>query len=248
MDIEFEINEYVILCCFLKKGNTETLNRIWDEFPQFRKEYRTLRKTRISTNTDHSGEEFVRIMYEYPEFKKIISETKIYADILEREWLDIREIIMKLLKNILRIDIQNKFKLYVVHPQLSSGWSLHRFEKNAFIYGHHDLWNNYNVVYLVHEALHSILPFGFIPHAIQQLACDNELRVQLNKIHCELAPNDKFEYDENTLVGSKIDIPMMKKILPYWNNEYLKDPNKNIHQFISEMQEIFKNEPNVYET
>ena len=54
-------------------------------------------------------------------------------------------------------------------------------ENNRIILSYTHYWPNINMVTLMHEFLHSIIPFNIISHAIIELATNNELRIRLNK-------------------------------------------------------------------
>jgi len=73
--------------------------------------------------------------------------------------------------------------------------------------------------------LHLLLPGGDLEHAVIQLICDNEMRVRLNG-----GDYPPFEaHDEHKEI--------MTKLLPSWR-AYLKQPKKDIHEFIESAKRI----------
>jgi len=92
-------------------------------------------------------------------------------------------------------------------------------------------WNNYTIVYMIHEICHSLFGKTNVEHAIIEFITDNELRFLFNKDHKYFMYNDK-------LVGHDYLYDLEKEMLPYWK-KYLKS-KKDIYKFRNEMLKIFK--------
>ena len=80
------------------------------------------------------------------------------------------------------------------------------------------------------ELFHTILIRGYISHAIQEIAIDNELRLKLNKNFYEARKSNKIYF------GHKHLKELRKAIYPYWRR-YLQNKNENIFQFIKRMED-----------
>ena len=110
---------------------------------------------------------------------------------------------------------------YIVPPSFYRGRNI---GNNYFIYGHPNGLQdeNYDLVYLVHESLHSIFPKDYISHAIIENITDIEL--------CKYLNQSKVGYETHK---DKQTQEAHAQIFPYWNL-YL---NKNEEQ-IKEEQEL----------
>ena len=122
------------------------------------------------------------------EFKKLYEETKTYYNNLKEYWNINKDKMNNYLKQTLKININTKINVYVSHPNTCEGFS---FDNNKIVWGHYngikDL--NYNLVYLIHEGLHCIIPFEtneteeecYIKHSIIELIADYELYSKLSQ-------------------------------------------------------------------
>ena len=144
------------------------------------------------------------------EFQKLYKETKLYIDNVERCWNENKDRINKYLKDILKVEIDIKLNVYISHPNCYNGYS---FGENNVVWGHYKGIedSNYNLVYLVHEGLHHLIPFEvndnelvcYIKHSIIELASDYELYFLLN--------------NESALTYGHFYLKKYKKIIyPYW--------------------------------
>lgn len=179
---------------------------------------------------------FINIINSYYElasnniFVNLYKEVLDFRDKIIIEWNGKKDIIISFLENIMRIKITGKFIMLCLSPRIFGGQNIDRyFNKNIFYYGHHESWDNYNVVYITHEILHSFFDYDDINHCIIQFIADNELRMKLN--------NSKKYFEENgKIVGHKRLRELENKILPYWI-QYLSS-TKNIYEFRDEMKNI----------
>lgn len=134
---------------------------------------------------------------------------------IKQNWMKNEEIINKFLLKIMKINFDLNVMCNIVSPQLNSG---HSIGKNSFVWGHtkglED--SNYDLVYLVHESLHSYFNKDNLSHAIIEEISDIELSKLLNKTEIG------YECHNFTLENHI-------KIFPFWNLYLLKD-NKEIEK------------------
>lgn len=163
-------------------------------------------------------------------FQKLLKDTEDYKNWLEDTWSKNKDTITKELKDILKIELpQNPIDILVVSNKMKCGEHL---GKGLITWGHSEDWNNYSLVYLAHEYLHDVFASGEISHSLIELATDNELRLRLNK-------EGEYFYINKKLVGHEYLFETEKKILPYWQ-EFLKNKDKNAHEFLKEQITLFK--------
>lgn len=120
------------------------------------------------------------------EFKKIYKETELYFLNVKTDWEKQKLKINDYLKSVLKMQFNVKSQVYITHPNTYKGYS---FDNNKIVWGHYKgiSDSNYNIVYLVHEWLHCLLPFeknepeinANIKHSIIELISDYELYSQL---------------------------------------------------------------------
>ena len=133
---------------------------------------------------------------------------------IESNWDKNFNRINSFLNKILKKEIHLDLTAYIVPPSLNTGRSI---GKHQFIWGHENglLDESYDLVYLVHESLHSYFKKNALTHTIIENIADVELAQYLNNTHYEVHPDLK-----------SIHI----KILPFWNI-YL---NKNEEDIVRE--------------
>ena len=146
-------------------------------------------------------------------FEKNVALAKKNLKRINNNWKNkqdyINEFLSKIFKNTLDITTTG----YIVSPNIRSG---HNIGNNEFVWGHDQGMQdcNYDLVYLVHESLHSIFDLDNLSHVIIENICDIELAKSLN--------NSKIGYK-----GHKFLYDYHSKILPYWNL-YLNRSQKEI--------------------
>ena len=234
-EVVFKTNKNVLLYELLRHKNTFS-DLIWSECVNNKLKFSIYKK--FIKNTPFSVKKYSQNVKKFmndclarDEFLVLSKETEIYKNDLEKMWRKSEKNILKIVKSIIHMPIEGKYNVYVVHRDSGAGHSVHREKKNTLVWGHHSEFDNYDIVYITHEIFHSILPVGYIPHAVQNFAIDNELRTRLN--NCK--------YSAKNIVTHPFLKTIMVKILPYWR-EYLKSDKETIFDFIKRMQIVFKKE------
>ena len=116
------------------------------------------------------------------EFIRLYKETEKYYFYVKRCWEENKDKINKYLREVLKYNVDIKIKVYISHPNTCQG---HSIDNNKIAWGHYKGIDdkNYNIVYLVHEGLHCLIPFtdeesdvdSYIKHSIIELISDYEL-------------------------------------------------------------------------
>ncbi|KKS16515.1 MAG: hypothetical protein UU80_C0005G0008 [candidate division WWE3 bacterium GW2011_GWA1_41_8] len=163
-------------------------------------------------------------------YTKLLANAEDYKKWLEDEWVRNTDKIETELKNIVKTDLPDAvFTVYVMGNLMHVGRYLGN-EKIAW--GHKEEWDNYSLVYLVHEYLHEYFSYNQLEHAVIELIADNELRIRLNK-------SGEYFTCEGKSVGHEDLRDIENKILPYWQ-KYLADTSKNIYEFVDELKEKYQ--------
>lgn len=144
------------------------------------------------------------------EFKKLYKETELYFLNVRSCWEANREKINSYLRNVLKIEFNIKPTVYISHPDTYKGYS---FDNNKIAWGHYKGIedSNYNLIYLVHEGLHCLLPFN-----------KDDTEVSANVKHCIIELISDYELysllkGESTLNEGHSYLNEYKRIIyPYW--------------------------------
>lgn len=218
--------------------------------------YRTLLNMNCYNPTyfllDNDVKNTIEVLKETDEFKKIYVETELYLQNVKKYWEDNQQYINEYLKNVLRIDLNLDITVYISHPDTCEGYF---FGSNNIAWGHYKGIDdpNYNLIYLVHEGLHCLLPFepeendieGGIKHTVIELISDYELfsllkgESTLNEGHPFLDEYRKFIYPywlryiglDNLEINHRLE----KDGISLEDFTYIDDieiSNKNIKEFI----------------
>lgn len=133
---------------------------------------------------------------------------------IKKNWLENYDKINDFLKSILRVDFDLKTTGYIVSPNLFAG---NNIGDNKFVWGHRIGIKdpNYDLVYLVHESLHSLLERDNLAHAVLENISDVELARELNGFNSCGYETHNFTKDYHI------------KIFPFWNL-YMKRTKKEI--------------------
>jgi len=233
MNLKFLVNkEYTFLHAFnqnqkeepFKEWGNFTLAK-WEKFPHecyllagF-PEWPLLSKIPLKTLAV-KAEKLIKKWIEEPEPRKLIKETREYRNWLQKEWDKKGKKTLKELEKIIKFPLPRKtISVYITHPKLKNGMAI---SPEIIVWGHKEEWQNYSIVYLCHEILHTIFwgDNSKITHAIIELATDQELRIRLNKT------GEYFDY-----VGHKELLKIEKKLFPFWK-KYLMNKKQNLRQFI----------------
>jgi len=162
-------------------------------------------------------------------FVNIIKKTDEYKNIIEKRWNDKEKIVISFVETLTKIKIQGRFFIALLcPPEFYAGYNLEFMTNQKLIkYGHTERWNNYSIVYIMHEILHSVFKFGNdITHCIIELISDNSLRMYLNAS------------TEDYTMGHKYLTDLRLKMVPYWK-KYIKS-NDNIYKFVEDMVKMTK--------
>lgn len=226
-DIDKETVAIYILKGMISLNNAKIIeieNFLWNKY---QKGYKKLLELNFNDPSiyfnDLDCKKLIKAFMKTDEYQKLFDETKEYMELIKKNWSEDKEKINKFLKEILRIDINIKPTVYISHPDTCQGQN---FADNKIVWGHYrgisDL--NYNLVYLIHEGLHCLLPFqsdfsnekSYILHAIIELISDYEL-------YSFLSNKSTLNEGHNYLVEYK------KAIYPYWL-EYIGLTDQEKHE------------------
>jgi len=218
------------------KGWAKFTNSIWNKYPQEwyflagHAEWPLIKNDSL-TSVSKKAEKLLRKWLKTPQSKRLIRETEKYRDWLEKEWQEKGKMTLKELERIIRIPLPDKtISIYITHPKLRNGFTIN---PQTIVWGHHEDWKNYSIVYLCHEIMHTVVKSSNNSHAIIELATDNELRIRLNK-------KGKYFKEGKFDIGHDYLRKLEQKILPLWK-DYLKSKNnKNILKLERELRQIVK--------
>lgn len=134
---------------------------------------------------------------------------------IENNWVKNKSKINLFLDNIFKKDFTLNQTAIIVDPSLCAGMNI---GDDQFVWGHKYglVDKNYDLVYLVHESLHSYFPNNILTHAIIEKIADIELSKYLNNTD---KPYDCHEYTKMHHI----------KILPFWNI-YLNKSREDIEK------------------
>lgn len=236
MDFKFSVNENLLVYSAIlgpKSNNfkAKTVKDIlYEKYPiPFKLLRADLRVLFIEENAKDTfkelGEQLVGLSNDFKmttEYKGLLERTIQYKIELENRWIEKKSLIVKHLEDILKINLPNNTAtVFVVPPEIGGGMYLGDMK---IFWGHNEDWENYSLVYLAHEYLHSFLQGGELEHAIIELATDNELRIRLNN-------GGKYFTENDYAVGHERLRSLEEKLIPQWKN-YLIDKNQTIYDFM----------------
>lgn len=199
LNIDFKVSEEILARVIIYKSSmpTDFANYLWDKYKD---SYRELKKRLSSHNVDAN---IIKEVQQQEFFIKYLQDAKDNLIRIKRGWLSNQNRIETFLKNIFKVDIDLFITGYIVSPSLNCGTNI---GGDSIVWGHNKgLKNlNYDLVYLVHECLHSFFPKGNLYHAIIESIADVELAKMLNNT-AESYPCHAFTKE------------MHDTIYPYWN-------------------------------
>ena len=212
LKINFQVNEEYLARRMISTNNmpTDFANYLWDKY---RDSYQTLQKNVASNNIDMN---IIKELQKQDFFIQALKSANDNYTRIKNNWDKNQEQIVNFLKRILKIDLNLEVTGFIFPPNFNTGVNI---GNNCFVWGHMQGTKdeNYDLVYLVHEALHSYFVKDNMSHAIIENISDVELARFLNGTikHC---PYHSFTQEEHI------------KIYPYWNlylnktkEEILKD-------------------------
>ena len=172
-------------------------NELW---VKYKADYQALQRD-INSHLDNEAIIFELIKSDF--FKQLKSEASKNCKRIEKLWQSSSEKINSFLVKICKKQLYLSQSAIIVAPFLCAAGNI---GNNRFLWGHNlglsD--SNYDLVYLVHEALHSYFPNGTLTHAIIEYIADVELCKYLNSSPAHYPTHD---YTNDYRV----------KIFPYWN-------------------------------
>ena len=230
INLQFEVNKVALLIAGLRYIK-------FDKYPIL-KDSRFEQLTKLLEFPSHKALSMYRNIFDNPElmnliekeiftvdiFQVALKETVLYKKYLEEIcWKKNKTFLQDYIEKVLGITEKFDVKVNVLNPRLMIGCS-NLAGESFFGMRHRDPSKNvaYNTVYLLHEALHSYLPYNKewnddqrnVSHAVIQLATDNELWKRFGI-------ND-FEYGT---IGHDSVIPVQKRMVPLWNSYLEKKAN-----------------------
>lgn len=255
MELSFKINKYYLLAHTLKSEQSpfsdwvNLPNKLWEisndaYYFLFNPSSQDIIFTKIENDKDFNvflnnimknSDKIITIALKSKEFVRLYKETEKYMESVEKEWNNKQKNIIKIIEEIMGENLPNiKINVLITHPNLCNGMALPN--SNTICWGHKENWENYSMVYLMHETLHLILDKKLgknnLTHAIIELITDQELRIRLNK-------NGIYFKESKEGVGHPFLLKLSKTILPYWK-KYLKNKNKKIDNFYLEIKNLPK--------
>lgn len=212
LKINFQVNEEYIARRMISTSNMPTAfaNYLWDKY---RDSYQNLKIDLASDNIDYDS---IKELEESEFFIKNIQIAEKNLERIKTNWDKNEESIQNFLKQVLKIDLDLETTGYIFPPMSNIGMNI---GNNSFVWGHMQGLedSNYDLVYLVHESLHSYFDTDNLSHAIIERISDVELSRFLNG-SIEHYPYHSFTREVHN------------KIYPYWNlylnktkEEILKD-------------------------
>ncbi|MBD3366438.1 hypothetical protein GF360_03835 [candidate division WWE3 bacterium] len=241
MNFQFEVEETILIAEALFGKNAYALedweslkNALWKDY-KIAYEFFLYREVVLFFANDSALEQLRKVpnqtealfdkVRKSKEYEKLLEKTEKYKAWLEKEWEDKKDIVLKELEDILRVDLPvETFKVAVLAPELGNGINI----GDKILWGHTEDWENYSLVYLVHEALHSLFGKSELEHALIELIADNELRIRLNG-------GDVYHSVAGDLEGHASLLEIKKELLDSWN-VYLESQNQNIYEYLREIR------------
>ncbi len=148
-------------------------------------------------------------------FKQYLNEANQNLERIEKNWEKNKDKINEYLSRIFKKNFTIDTTAIIVYPALNTGANL---RNNTIVWGHQKGLDDafYDLIYLVHESLHSYFKRDEITHAIIENIADFELAKLLND-------------SEKGYPGHEYIKNLHIKILPFWNI-YLEKKKENIEK------------------
>ncbi len=183
--------------------------------------------------------ENLEFLFALPEFIKYHKDAKRNKEFVKNLWKQNKKKVLQEIDDICHthIDFGNEvIKIVIISDKFPAGRTNREKRRIDWSGAARKDFLNYDVVYIAHELFHLIFPKGNITHAIQELICDNELRIRLNNA-THLQQSNDYTFKNKTTAGHIWLEKTRELILPYWK-EYLKNNTETIWQFIDKMSRI----------
>lgn len=209
LNIKFEVNEDILLRQIVQKSKmpVDFANYLWDKYND---SYIILKNNFLSENIDFN---ILKELKKQSFFSAMLQQAKENCERIQQNWIIKNKEINDYLKKIFKMDFVLEIKAFIVSPNLNSGQNI---GNNCFVWGHQKGISdeNYDLVYLVHESLHSFFNKDNLSHAIIEKIADIELAKILNKTTLGYETHD-FTKKEHI------------RIFPFWNL-YMKRTKREI--------------------
>lgn len=211
LNIRFKTDKDFMARLIISKNNmpTDFANYLWDKY---RVSYMTLQKDFQSEEIDNN---IISELEKQEFFKKLCDNANNNLERIKDNWGKSINKINLFLDNIFKKDFILNETAIIMPPTLCAGMNI---GDDQFVWGHKYglVDKNYDLVYLVHESLHSYFPNNNLTHAIIEKIADIELSKYLNNTD---KPYDCHEYTKMHHI----------KILPFWNI-YLNKSREDIEK------------------
>lgn len=226
LNINFKVDDNILARVIISKSKmpTEFANYLWDKYNS---SYIKIQRHLLAADIDSNIIKEVQQQSFFQNFLKQANENLIR---IKQNWIQKEKIINEFLLKIIKTDFSLNTTCNIVSPELNTG---HNIGNNSFVWGHikglED--TNYDLVYLVHESLHSYFESDNLSHSIIEEIADVEL--------CKLLNHTYLGYDyHNFTVENHV------KLFPFWNL-YL---NRNIRMIgIEQKYRNIKYDVNIFE-
>ena len=198
LNIRFQIDDNIMAKIMISKSMMpkKFAHYLWDNYKiSYSLLIKDIKSNEINNNIilELQQQDFFKISYE---------KAKKNLERIQNNWEKNSDRINLFLNKIFKKEFTLDLSCIIVPPSLNTGTSI---ENNQIVWGHvngvND--NNYDLVYLVHESLHSYFEKNDLTHTIIENIADIELAKFLNKT--------------NSYEGHPDLKPMHIKILPFWN-------------------------------
>ena len=191
------------------KMPTEFANYLWNKY---KVSYMCLQRDLNSKEIDNN---IILELQKQDFFERLCQGADKNLERIENNWVKNKSKINLFLDNIFKKEFALNETAIIVDPNLCVGMNV---GDNKFIWGHKNgvVDKNYDLVYLVHESLHSYFSNSDLTHAIIENIADIELSKYLNNTD---KPYDCHEYTKMQHI----------KILPFWNI-YLNKSREDIEK------------------
>lgn len=198
LNIRFQIDDNIMAKIMISKSMMpkKFAHYLWDNYKiSYSLLIKDIKSNEINNNIilELQQQDFFKISYE---------KAKKNLERIQNNWEKNSDRINLFLNKIFKKEFTLDLTCIIVPPSLNTGTSI---ENNQIVWGHvngvND--NNYDLVYLVHESLHSYFEKNDLTHTIIENIADIELAKFLNKT--------------NSYEGHPDLKPMHIKILPFWN-------------------------------
>ena len=205
LEIEFKTDKEILARAMISK-NAMPMDFAKYLFQKYRTSYLLLQNNLMEKEIDGN---LLLELTQQKFFEEYINEAKENLLRMQENWQTNKDKINMFLDRIFKKNFILKTTAFIVPPSLNRGINI---GNNQFVYGHINGLKdeNYDLVYLVHEALHSYFKNDIISHSIIEKIADIELAKFLN--------NNELSYECHNFTKT-----MHIKILPFWNL-YLNKP------------------------